>query len=73
MKRLTIFDHYSKWFRVLNHLFIPVSILELLAIGTHTLAKVMSLISAIYFILFFTTFLLESLSRMIRYLLKSRH
>lgn len=40
MKTFNVFATYSKWFRVLNALFIPFGVLELLAVTTNIFSLV---------------------------------
>jgi len=72
LKAFNVFTNYSKWFRILNALFIPMSVLELLAIKTNIFSLVASVISGVYFFLWFTTLVIESIYRIIKHLQKNR-
>lgn len=72
MKPVNIFDTYSKWFKLLNALFIPFAILELVAIKPNILSLVASILSGIYFGLWFVSLIGESIYRIIRYLIRNR-
>jgi len=73
MNTLNVFTTYSKWFRVLNTLFIPMAVLELLAVKTNIFSLVASVVSGLYFFLWFSTLVIESIYRIIKSLLKNKH
>ncbi len=67
MRPFNVFETYSKWFRTLNALFLPFALLELVAVGRNMFTLVASMISGIYFTLWFLSLVGESIYRIIKY------
>ncbi|MGN1291208.1 MAG: hypothetical protein ACI4UI_00490 [Levilactobacillus brevis] len=72
-KSFGVFATYSKWFKVLSDLFIPLSLLAFLAIGTGASVTLVLSGYAVYVTLWLVTLVIESSYRVIHHSVKVKH